>query len=179
VRKLNKILIPKSLNNLYGGNYKKAFRYLNWSDSLGNLVGSPSKSSSVSTYERLELNFLTHNFQYVIDNIEVPINAIEKRKHIEQLNWSEGDVNYLKVLNYHILLMTYTLLDDGNKMEEIVDIIASLNVEGVSDRIVKGYPAYTKERLENLFSSEPYYAQNYSEEILGNVSQIAEWLWGR
>ena len=95
--------IRKSKVSLDKKKYKKAFRYLNYSEKLANLVGSSPLLNPLTLTQRLELNFLTHNFKYVLENIGIPINAIEK-----------------------------TL--------------------------------YTKKRLQKLFESESYYAENYSED---------------
>jgi len=166
-------LTRKSEISTNKGNYKKAFKYLNWSEKVANLVVSPPLLCPIGTTQRLELNFLTHNYDYLLENIEIPINAIEKTK----LDWSQADRNYLKVYNYNFILLYYILLDDGDKILETFNHLNAISYKGMSAKMIGYYPPYSKERLEKLFESEPYYAENYSEEIIGNVYEISEHLW--
>ena len=171
VARLSGKFIRKSELATNKGNYKKAFSYLKCSEKLGALVGSPP--SPITTTQRLELNFLTHNYDYLLENIEIPINAIEKTK----LDWSQADRNYLKVYNYNFILLYYILLDDGDKILETFNHLNAISYKGMSAKMIGYYPPYSKERLKKLFESEPYYAENYSEEIIGNVYEISEHLW--
>ena len=168
-------LTRKSEINTNNGNYKKAFKYLDWSEKVANLVGSPPLLCPIGTTQRLELNFLTHNFKYVLENIGIPINAIEKTK----LDWSQADRDYLKMYNYNFVLLCYIFLDDGDKALETYNHVYALLDKDVSGKMVGYYPLYTKERLQKLFESESYYTENYSEETINYVYEFSELLWGR
>jgi len=167
--------IQKSKISLDERKYKKAFRYLNWSEMLGNLVGSPALSNPIDTTQRLELNFLTHNYEYVLKNIEIPINAIEKTK----IYWSEADRRYMKVHNYNFILLIYILLNDEDKILEWYKIFNDITVDGARQELIDSYPPYNKEELQKLFESDEYYAKNYSEELINNVYKLSEHIWGR
>jgi len=167
------LLSQKTQDNLNKKDYEKAFQYLNWREKFHTLVGSKSPSP-IPKILRLELNFLTHNYEEVIKNIDIPIKAIEETK----LEWSQKDRGYLKAYCYNFVLLTYTLLDDGNKMLEWAKIFNEALERDVDPKIVGYFPPYTKEKLQKLFESEEYYAKNYSEEIIGNVYELSEHIWG-
>jgi len=139
------------------GNYEKAFKYLNWSEKVASFVGSPPLLCPIGTTQRIELNFLTHNYDYVLENIEIPINAIEKTK----LDWSQADRDYLKMYNYNFVLLCYIFLDDGDKALETYNHVYALLDKDVSEKMVFSVASYLRRKLPAVVIDTFGYADAY------------------
>ncbi|HHE05496.1 MAG TPA: hypothetical protein ENK90_00045 [Epsilonproteobacteria bacterium] len=172
-----RFLIGKAVEYRDKKQYKKALRCLYIFEKILKVFLGVDIVKQSSGHERLklELYFLTHNYTYIVQNIDSYLEAIDK---YPLKRWTQADKNYFKVYATMFAYFAYFLLGERAKSDELYQYMDSLDILDVDREEVFDRPPYLRKNLEKIFEEDPYYKENFSQNQLTYLLKEVAEFWG-
>ncbi len=145
--------------------YYEAFMGLRKSKELLDMLRIDIDSDALFTLKELELNFLMHQHDYVLDSISKNIIAINNINLSLNRVWSKNDIDYLKLYVYNFEYMSNAFLKKYSQAKTVWKKMDISSIDSASDQTIVDTPPYTKKRLQKIFKEDKLYEQYSSEDM--------------